>query len=243
MMIKQFLVYLCIFAICQTANACNEDSAIEQLIKIEEKKILSNAPTLKHAWQDKLFTFNFKDFTHEGVQCKATLKVSIPQKDLDETNQHLDQNPAKRILVAAQGYGVPENTVIEVPFYYQIVDGKTIPNDPNSAELKSLHNNLEYTYQLLAQLRINVEENLSNSSPWSEPELIAEIKYCQDNTLYKNKAANFCNCRASKLSKVISPRKMELIHYIQTQPYSVATGSTMSFEKLSEKIDASCSSN
>jgi hypothetical protein len=36
---------------------------------------------------------------------------------------------------------------------------------------------------------------------------------------------------------------MELINYIETQPFSVATGSMDGFNKLNEKISEACSAN
>ena len=131
----------------QTAFGCSDPAMIDQLTSIETQKLLSNAPTFKHAWQDKAITIKLKDSKAEGGQCIISLQVKLPQADLDEANQHLDQNPAKKILSTAQGYSVPDSANVEVPFIYKIIDGKVLPNDPNTPELKALHNNIEYTYQ------------------------------------------------------------------------------------------------
>ena len=224
----------------QTAFGCSDPAMIDQLTSIETQKLLSNAPTFKHAWQDKAITIKLKDSKAEGGQCIISLQVKLPQADLDEANQHLDQNPAKKILSTAQGYSVPDSANVEAPFIYKIIDGKVLPNDPNTPELKALHNNIEYTYQLLAQLRINVDENMTNQTTWGKAELEASIKECLNNKAYKSKDSNFCACRADKLSRAISPRQMELASYIETQPFSVATGSMDSFNKLNEKISEAC---
>ena len=241
MKIKHLMAFFSALFIYQSAFACDDPSVMKQLTAIETEKLLSNAPTFKQAWQDKAITIQFNNGKAEGGQCIASLRVNLPQIDLDEANQHLDQNPAKRILIAAQGYSVPDSTIIEVPFSYQIVDGKASPHQPNTPELKALHNNIEYTYQLLAQLRIHVDENTINQTAWSKVELDDSTKRCLNNKSLKSKEANFCSCRTEKLSKAISAKQMELINYIETQPFSVATGSMNGFNKLNEKISDSCS--
>lgn len=241
MKIKILIAFLSMLFVSQGALACSDPLVTKQLTAIETEKLLSNAPTFKQAWEDKAITIQFKSAKAEANLCLASLHIELPQVDLDEANQHLDQNPAKRILLAAQGYSVPDSTSIEVPFSYQVIDGKASPNDPNTPELKTLHNNLEYTYQLLAQLRIHVDENTTNQTAWRQTELEASTKRCLDNKTFKSKDAHFCSCRTEKLAKAISAKQMELINYIETQPFSVATGSMNGFNKLNEKISDTCS--
>ena len=224
----------------QSAFACSEPSVMDQLNSLETEKLLSNAPTFKHAWQDKAINVLFSDIKTEGDHCIATLEVNLAQKDLDEANQHLDQNPANRILIAAQGYAVPEAKAF-VPVIYQVTNGKVDLINPNTPALKSLHNNIEYTYQLLAQLRIHVDENTTNTIAWSSSELDAATQACERNNASKSGDSNFCSCRSNNLSKAISQRQMELVNYIETQPFSVATGSMNGFRKLNEKISETCS--
>jgi hypothetical protein len=240
MKLRMALALISMLVTYNTALACSDASTTSQLTKLETEKLLSNAPTLKHAWQDKAISIQFKDSKMDGNQCISTLELHLPKSDLDEANQHLDQNPAKRILTAAQGYEVPESTIIQVPFSYQVIEGKVMPAEPNTAEVKRLHNNLEYTYQLLAQLRIHVDENSTNNTAWAETELQVTKQNCIANKSFNSKGADFCSCRAEKLSKAISPRQMELVNYIETQPFSIATGSMNGFYKLSENINQAC---
>jgi len=240
MKIQMALSLFSLLLVSEHAFACTDQSAIKQLINVETQKLLSNAPTLKQAWQDKALSIQFKNAKAESGACTASVEIHLPQTDLDEANQHLDQNPAKRILVAAQGYAIPEQATIEAPFSYQIIDGKVSASDPNTAELKALHNNLEYTYQLLAQLRVNVDEHTTNKTAWNQETIKAEVDNCGHSKAYQSQALGFCACRIEEVSKVISTKQMELIHYIETQPFSVATGSLNGFHKLNEKIDAAC---
>ena len=225
----------------QSALACTNDDAMTQLKQIETDKLLSNAPTFKQAWIDKAISIKFISQKTVDNQCMASFEIQLPQVDIDEATRHLDQNPAKRILLAAQGYAVPDKTTIETPVYYQITNGKVVLNDLKNSELKSLHNNLEYTYQLLAQLGVNVDEKSINQISWNSTEMNTAIQSCRNKESSKSEANNFCPCRIEQLSKNISAKQMELINYIETQPFSVATGSLNGFQKLSEKVNHECS--
>ncbi len=225
----------------QNALACADSDDMAQLKQIESEKLLSNAPTFKQAWIEKTISIKFTPKRTIDNQCMASFEIQLPQKDIDEATQHLDQNPAKRILLAAQGYAVPDKISIETPFYYQMTNGKVVPSELKNSELKSLHNNLEYTYQLLAQLRANVDEKSVNETPWRTEEINAAIQTCRNKQSSKSEAVNFCPCRIEQLSKNISAKQMELINYIETQPFSVATGSLNGFQKLSEKVNHECS--
>ena len=225
----------------QNALACSDGDAMAQLKQIETDKLLSNAPTFKQAWIEKMISIKFTPTKTNDNQCMASFEIKLPQKDIDEATQHLDQNPAKRILLAAQGYAVPDKASTETPFYYEMTNGKVAPSEAKNTELKSLHNNLEYTYQLLAQLRANVDEKSINETPWSSEEINVAIQNCRNKQSSKSEAVNFCPCRIERLSKNISAKQMELINYIETQPFSVATGSLNGFQKLSEKVNHECS--
>jgi hypothetical protein len=225
----------------QNALACADSDDMAQLKQIESEKLLSNAPTFKQAWIEKTISIKFTPQKTVDNQCMASFEIQLPQKDIDEATQHLDQNPAKRILLAAQGYAVPDKISIETPFYYQMTNGKVVPSELKNSELKSLHNNLEYTYQLLAQLRANVDEKSVNETPWRTEEINAAIQTCRNKQSSKSEAVNFCPCRIEQLSKNISAKQMELINYTETQPFSVATGSLNGFQKLSEKVNHECS--
>lgn len=225
----------------QSALACNDEDAMAQLKQIEADKLLSNAPTFKQAWIEKTISIKFTPQKTSDNQCQASFEIKLPQVDIDEATQHLDQNPAKRILVAAQGYAVPDKTTIEIPYHYQMTNNKVVPIDLKNSELKSLHNNLEYTYQLLAQLRANVDERSINQTAWGTQVMDAAIQSCRNQASSKSQESNFCPCKIEQLAKHISAKQMELINYIQTQPFSVATGSLNGFQKLSEKINHECS--
>lgn len=237
-MLKKILMSALILLITYPAMACDISKESKKLVQIETNKLLGNAPTFKHAFEDKAIQIKIANVSINKEHCLATLVLTLPQQDLDEANHYLDVNPAKKILLAAQGYGIPEKTIKEVPYHYELVAGEPKSMTGENVELKSLYNNVEYTYQLLAQLRINVEEMPINTIAWSHDQTKNEFLSCMKGKAYSE---SHCNCRVKKLSDSLSPRKMELINFIQSQPYSVATGAMNSYLQFSKNINESCS--
>ncbi len=237
-MFKKILMSVFILLTTYPVIACDISKESKKIIQTETNKLLGNAPTFKHAFEDKTIQINISNISTNKEYCLATLVLTLPQQDLDEANHYLDANPAKKILLAAQGYGIPEKTINEVPYRYELVGGDPKSMIGDNVELKSLYNNVEYTYQLLAQLRINVEESPKNTIAWSHDQTKNEFLSCMKTKAYSEFQ---CNCRVRKLSDSLSPRKMELINFIQSQPYSVATGAMNSYLQFSKNINESCS--
>ena len=237
-MFKKILVSIFAFLMTYPVIACDLSKESKKLIEIESNKLLGNAPTFKHAFEDKAIKVNLSNAIADQGYCVATLILTLPQQDLDEANLHLEANPAKKILLGAQGYAIPEKTINEVLYRYQLINGAPQPMVAENVELKSLYNNIEYTYQLLAQLRISIEELPKNTISWSYDETKREFLSCMKDKVYSEAQ---CNCRVKKLSDSLSPRKMELINFIQSQPYSVATGAMNSYLQFSKNINESCS--
>ena len=237
-MVNKILALLLVLFITNVAIACDDAQESKRLIELETNKLLGNAPTFKHGLEDKAIKINISNAGSEKGHCVAKMILTLPQQDLDEANNYLNENPAKKILLSAQGYGIPEKMVSEIPYHYEILNGAPTPISAENLELKSLYNNIEYTYQLLAQLRINIEGSPTNSVAWSDDETKNEYLSCMKSKTYSEAQ---CNCRVKKLSNSLSPKKMELINFIQNQPYSVATGAMNSYLQFSKAINESCS--
>lgn len=218
--------------------ACESDQIRQQVIQLESEILLKNAPTFHHAWQDGAIKLDWVSAQSHGQGCEAQLTLQLPEKDLQEAEQYMQQNPAKRILLAAQGYAMLEQTKQNLAFSYQLDNAKVVPDNGDNFALRQLHNNLEYTYQLLAQIRINVTGQTSNSIPWPNELKSSEQSSCRASGKLSDDA---CACRVLELEKVLSPRQKELVEFIRSQPYSVAAGAMDSFISLSKQIDSRCS--
>ncbi len=231
-----------VFAWSTSAIACDDPNSLASIKAFEVQKLLENAPTFRHAWEDKIIELAFSNPRKDGNQCITNMAVSLPQQDLDEVNAHLNENPAKRILLGAQGYAIPESAVTKVDYFYQIDTDKIKPNNVQNQALNSLHSSIEYMYQTLAQQRVVLKKEVKNTIKWPEPSLIAEKTACI-NTLQTNVAdlAEACVCRVEALSQLLSPRQLELVSFIQSQPYSAATGVLNSYQNASSEINQACS--
>src|SRR6478735_5337890 len=104
-MLKKLLA-LCTTLICAIPFpllACSDAATLATLQNLESVKFLENAPTFKHAWEDKAIQLEFvnpiANNQPTAQDCVATLQLTLPQQDLDEVNTYLDENPAKRILL------------------------------------------------------------------------------------------------------------------------------------------------
>ncbi|HSI43086.1 MAG TPA: hypothetical protein VK949_01980 [Methylotenera sp.] len=247
-MLKKLLA-VCITFICATPFpllACSDAASLATLQKLESVKFLENAPTFKHAWEDKTIQLEFVNAKvnnqSAGQDCMATLKLTLPQQDLDEVNTYLDENPAKRILLGAQGYTIPESNINKVDYFYTVENGKVTSNNSGNQSLNSLHSNIEFMYQTLAQERVVLKKGVKNTVAWSEENKKAELESCKRSYQVATGDIDFaCSCRVDNLSKILSPRQMELIGFIQKQPYSAATGVLNSYAYTSKEINEDCS--
>lgn len=236
----QLFFYACLW-IASTAFAADCAMGLDKVRAIETSQLLRNAPSFHHGWEDGLIKLDFTDATTvAGNDCKATMHLELPQRDLDEVNAHLEQNPAKRILLEAQGYHIPDNRIIQSEYFYHLAEPVTANNASNSG-LNELHHNLEYMYQSLAQLRAEVVAEASNNLPWS-----AKLRETQEMTCEESLHANAgdlqqaCSCRIQNLAAKIAPRQMELIDFILEQPFATATGALISYTELSKNINFQC---
>lgn len=236
MKIPNTSIILTCLLLAQQAVACDTASLIPAFQAHETKVLLENAPTFKHAWEDKKIAMQLQ--ASPASPCVIAMQLMIPEQDIKEAKQYLDANPSKRILLAAQGYALPETTQNNVTVN---LDAKGQLTDNNLA-LKQLHSNLEYMYQLLAQIRSEYKPNQSNTVAWSTAQKQALITQCAKQYRADN-LENACACRVSAFEKTISPRQMELIDFIQLQPYSKATGALASFVEYDLQTAHSCGLN
>jgi hypothetical protein len=235
-MLKTIFVFVFTITFSQITLACDDSQLLKKIIEMETSQLLKNAPTFKHAFEDKKIKLQISEAALDQKTCRAKLTVTLPKLDLDEANQHLNEQPSKKILLSAQGYAIPDRENNEVLYFYENNPGFK-PLNENNVELRSLYSNIEYTYQLLAQIRINVDEKSPNSISWPTDQTQQEIQYCLKT---HHLSEEQCQCRIKKISAVISPRKMELVQFIQNQPYSVATGAMNSYMQFSQSVNESC---
>jgi hypothetical protein len=201
--------------------------AVLQRWQTDENAVLAElAPVFQQGREDGTIQLELRAL----ADCATELRLQLPAADLEQTRQYLEQNPAKRILMSAQGYAIPEQTESVVTI---------AANDTHPAELKALNQGLEFMYQLLTQLRAHIPADQQNQQDWPLAQQQSQLHVCRQ-AWQAADLTSACQCRLAQLSARISPRQMALITYLQQQPYATATGALSSFNTLNQSILHSC---
>lgn len=210
------------------------------LYKLESEKLLTNAPTFRHGWEDGAIKLEFADAAIRDTGCGATMRLELPQSDLDQVNAYLDRNPAKRILLGAQGYAIPENHRIAIDYLYVMQGDQVLPKNEGNKPLADLHHSIEFMYQLLAQIRADIQPDTVNGQPWPEAVRSRERQRCMQTLKAEEATESACDCRVEKLAAKLSPRQLELVDFLLEQPYSTATGALIGYTEQSKAINYGC---
>jgi hypothetical protein len=243
-MLKQSIrvLYLSFFAICSwSVHACEVSEVGNKLLVTESNHLLKNPKAFAHGWQDGEISLKFENLTTSGEACLATMILTIPQRDLDQVSAHLDQHPAKRILLGAQGYSIPSNTVIEVPYQFASADQEVVSQNEGNKALNDLNSSLQFIYQLLTQLRAEVTTDGQNTVTWPEQTVSKWHSRCQQD--FSGLSGNLnaaCSCQVDKLASTYTSRQMELIEDLQSHPYSATSAALIRFKERSKNINKSC---
>lgn len=235
------LSFLTIFlTLMNQSVACNSQANLNNIYAQESEKLLQNAPSFKQGWESKTIRLQVSKHGADQENCVANLTLTIPQQDIDEVNAFLAQNPAKRILLAAQGYQVLNDTNTSVDYFYQVHDGEIVDKNKLNQTLSQFHSSIEYMYQQLAQIRATVPSDSKNTIQWSAKTLEDATNTCLNTTFFTDNTNSNCACRVKKLTQIISPKQMELINFIETQPYAIAAGALSSYYEHSHAINDAC---
>ena len=222
-------------------SACDAAKTDQALLANESKALLDNAPTFRHGWQDGKITLRFDHLRSEGDHCAAGMHLTLPQQDLDDVNAYLDRNPAKRILLGAQGYAIPEQRNIDLDYRYTAQGASVTAANDDNLPLKNLHHSIEFMYQLLAQIRAEVSADAHNDKPWPAAARTAAAESCAASLSADGKPVETaCQCRVEGLQQHLDARQQELVDYLQNQPYATATGALNSYFALSSAINHRC---
>lgn len=222
--------------------ACLNPSQLESLQKNELSYMLNRIPpAFAHAVSDQQVTLKVTE--QQADSCTAALVVNLPEAHLKEAQAVLDADPAKSIMLAAQGYAIPSNKSLEanfkvLPSNLEIPSAETL----QTAALGQLRASVELMYSLITQARANLPNDVQNSTPWSTAYQQTHTKRCSEKYTVKSgqDMAGSCACQANTLAKHVSERQMEYIDYVRSNPYAVATGSSQYFARLEGQALLAC---
>lgn len=221
------------------AQPCLTPEKLTQLRQAETDYMLGRIPpAFKHAYEDQQIKLQMAlgESAQDG-SCSASLTINLPTQDIQEAQQLLEKDPAKRILLFSQGYALPETPQMSASFKVNPETLAVAQQDTlQTNELGKLRASVEMMYAMLSQSRTAAEEG-GNAKPWSAAFTNEVVEACVQG---QGKAQEACKCRADGLSKHYGERTMENILYVQSNPYAEATGATASFSKLQSEITRQC---
>lgn len=212
--------------------------ALPQVQAQETRQLLQNAPAFRHGWEDGGIQLRFDESKASAQGCSAQMHLTLPQADLDQVHAYLEQNPAKRILLAAQGYEIPQSNISTVEYHYSPTAALAEVEANSNRDLQALHHSVEFIYQLLTQLRAEVSPG-AQAQEWPADRTAAELKACQASyAAEQDNLQQACSCRQAKLSAHVSARQMELVRFLQQQPYSASA--LLSYNDLNKNLMQQC---
>jgi hypothetical protein len=215
--------------------ACLSSSQLNALSEKETDYLSQKIPpAFKHALQANQLSIAIEAV--EGEHCLAKLVVNVPQAHLDEANAVLDAAPAKKIILAAQGYELPQTMMNEATFNVD-ASSLVIPNPDilQTAPLGKLRASLELMYAFITQKRADVTGNLQNTTPWPSALMQQVATSCNSSV-----STSVCACIAAQYATQLTPHQMEYIQYIRENPYALATGANNGFEAVKSQAESVC---
>lgn len=234
-MIKTGIFLLLICQLSSVFASCLSDSQLDQLTQAEVAYLTQKIPPVfKHTLADQKIKVEIQAAAGDG--CQAELVVQIPQADIDEANAFLDAQPAKKIMLAAQGYALPQGTDHRAVFDVN-VDQLTIADADilQTAPLGKLRASMELMYAFLTQERAQLSAAQANDVPWSDAIKQQELAHCT-----ANKTTSACRCIVDQYALKITEHQMEYIQYIRTNPYALAMGADQVYEDVKQNAASAC---
>lgn len=214
---------------------CLSENQLKQLTEKETNYLSQKIPpAFKHALAEKAAKVAVE--VVEGEGCRGKLVVTLPQADIDEANAVLDAQPSKKIILSAQGYQLPQNTLNEADFAVDAISLE-IPNADilQTAPFGKLRASVELMYSFITQKRAEVTETQTNATPWPEALTKQIVANCTN-----KKTPSTCSCIAENYALKIPAKQMEYILSNEENPYAMATGANQGFEKIKQSTAAVC---
>ncbi|HEU4708210.1 MAG TPA: hypothetical protein VFS17_02765 [Methylophilaceae bacterium] len=238
--LSAFILLLAVPVAQALAQPCLTAEKLERLQLDETAYMLDRIPpAFKHAYEDQLIKLQMASSEpEENGSCSATLNMSLPTDDINEAQQLLEKDPAKRIVLFSQGYTLPETPQLSASFKVDPESLEIARQDTlQTSELGKLRASVEMMYALLTQARTAAEDN---PKPWTTGFIKDVVEACVGHHQDQSDALPACQCQADALSKHYAERTMENILYVQSNPYAQATGAIESFGKLRSEINQAC---
>ncbi len=229
-----FAILLTVYALSAHAE-CVDDATLRKVNEKELQYMLNRVPpAFSHAVEDAQITYQLT--VADAQTCDVTLTVTFPESHLQEAQSALDADLSKKILLAAQGYSLPEKTNVSATYRLNV---NTLSANPQeilqSGALGKLRASVEMMYSLMTQKRLNALTE-KPISPWSTQALENAMSDCQA----LGKSTSFCDCKVQFYAKSITPRDYDNYLYSQSNPYAFASTKNAFLSQLTESSEKNC---
>ncbi len=238
----RLISWFCVMILSLPADAANclDAQGLETLRRQETDYLLGRVPpAFRHAIEDGKLHLVMSAV--EGDGCRAQVNFTLLADELAEATRILEADPAKRIMLASQGYGLPESAAPSAEF---AVDPKTLKvlhqETLQVAPLGRLLASVELLYATLSQARAVVDEHAVNTTPWGSAFRTQQMQGCAERLSADGDAGAACLCKVDALASVVDERQMEFQLYVRSNPYAKATGAGRTFAALEQRIDQRC---
>lgn len=240
---------LIITAICSLlpitafASPCLDSKKLSELKSREMNYMIGRIPpAFRHAVEDQRVRLEMRvDETSSSGTCKVSEIMMIPQEDIAEATQLLDDDPAKRILLFSQGYSIPSESRLEASFTVTPANLEIEHQDIlHTGSLGKLRASVEMMYAMLSQSRAEKAETATTSQPWSDTFRNKTTETCLVKFHSNGNLQQACQCRSAELERQYSERRLDNLEYVLSNPYAQATGAAKSYLTHQSSINASC---
>lgn len=218
-----------------SVSACLDAQALNVLADKEMQYMLQRIPpAFADAVADKLIQGQMT--TQTPASCQAHWRLSVPAADVAEAQALLQAEPAKQIMLAAQGYQIPEQPILDADFVVDVASLQVKHQETlQTAPLGKLRASVELMYAMLTQARANGQ---SDAQPWTGADKQVLTADCQQSLNVKAPAA--CQCYVDGLAEKYTARQVRYNRYLSSNPYAFATGNGAEFKQLDKKLQADC---
>ncbi len=234
---KKLLFAVAMWILSAPVLACIEASALQKLAESEMGYMLQRIPpAFADAVADGQIQGSMQIQSAEA--CQLHWQLTLPAADIEEAQAILQAQPAKQIMLAAQGYAIPAQTSLDVLF---LLDEKRMQPQPKealqTAPLGKLRASVELMYALLTQARA---DDAGSHPAWTVPETQALNAHCAEQFVAKEDIQQACACRTQEISARFTARQVRYNQYLSSNPYAFASGNGDGFKQLDKRLQQSC---
>ncbi len=225
------------------ASACLTPAALNMVLKQELATLRQRIPpAFGDAVDDGLIQSELA--LQDANTCALTLTMVLPQADIDEAQGLLAAQPAKQIMLTAQGYRLPEQPRLQVTYRYDVVSQQPLASEVlQTGALGQLRANVELMYAMLTQARVNPTTANTSSEAKSQqawtPEQIAQAqRVCS--TMHPELSGSACACWVNGMTEKVSYRQLTYYQYLNSNPYAFASGNGVSLKSSDKALAQQC---